>query len=64
METEKPKCKLIGKDGNIFNLVGVATRCLKCAGLKDQAREMTEKVFQSKSYDESLQIIMKYVEVY
>ena len=37
---EKPRCKLIGEDGNIFNLLGLASRTLKEAGLEDGADEM------------------------
>ncbi|NCD03970.1 MAG: hypothetical protein EOM00_13455 [Clostridia bacterium] len=59
----KPKCKLIGKDGNIFNLMGIARRTLKEAGLDEEATEMAERIMKSKSYDEALQIIMDYVEV-
>jgi AmiR/NasT family two-component response regulator len=59
----KPKCKLIGEDGNIFNLMGVASRILKRAGLKKQAEEMVDKITKSKSYEEALGIIMEYVEV-
>ncbi len=59
----KPKCKLVGKDGNIFNLMGIASRTLKEAGLKEKASEMTNRITNSKSYDETLRIIMEYVEV-
>lgn len=58
----KPKCKLIGENGNIFNLMGIASRTLKKAGLKEQAVEMTERIFKSESYDKALQIIMEYVD--
>lgn len=60
----KPKCKLIGENGNIFNLMGIASRALKEAGMKDEAAEMVEKITKSaKSYDEALTIIAEYVEV-
>ena len=59
----KPKCKLIGQDGNIFNLIGIASRSLRLAGLEDKAKEMSQKVMQSQSYTEALSIIMEYVEV-
>jgi hypothetical protein len=60
---DKPKCKLIGEDGNIFNLMGIASRTLRRAGLKKQAEEMVDRITKSKSYDEALVIIMEYVEV-
>jgi len=59
----KPRCKLIGEDGNIFNLIGIAARALRKAGLADKATEMSEKIMQSKSYEEALSVIMEYVEV-
>jgi hypothetical protein len=59
----KPRCKLIGEDGNIFNLIGIAARSLRKAGLADKATEMSQKVMQSQSYTEALSIIMEYVEV-
>ena len=45
----KPKCKLIGENGNIFNLMGIASRTLKEAKMKDKADEMVEKVMASGS---------------
>ncbi len=59
---QKPRCELIGTDGNIFAVMGKASRTLKRAGLADQAKELTAKVMQSGSYDEALQIVMEYVE--
>lgn len=58
----KPRCKLVGANGNIFNLMSIASRTLKEAGLKEQAVEMRERIFESKSYDKALIIIMEYVE--
>ena len=59
----KPTCPLIGTDGNIFNLVGIASRTLKRNGLSDEASEMTSKVFKSGSYEEALGIIGEYVNI-
>ena len=63
VEVKKPKAKLIGADGNIFNLIGIASRSLKIAGQNDKVTEMSERVMSSGSYDEALSIIMEYVEV-
>jgi len=41
LNVEKPPCPLIGQDGNIFNLVGIAARTLREAGLRDQANSPT-----------------------
>lgn len=59
----KPDCPLIGEDGNVFNLVGIAARTLKRNGLSEQASEMTAKVFGSGSYEEALGIIDEYVNI-
>lgn len=60
----KPRCKLIGEDGNIFNLMGLASRALKRAGQDKEAKHMTNLIMQTAhSYEEALGIIMEYVEV-
>ena len=60
---EKPKCKLIGEDGNIFNLAGIVSRTLKENDLLDQAQEVWDKLKECKSYDHALQLFMQYVEI-
>jgi hypothetical protein len=60
---EKPTCKLIGEDGNVFSLIGLASRALERAGQRDQAKTMKKECFSSGSYDEVLSIISKYVEI-
>ena len=62
-EREKPGCKLIGEDGNVFNLMGLAARTLRRNGLAEQATEMTERVTGCGSYDEALCIIGEYVNI-
>lgn len=59
----KPTCKLLGEDGNIFTLLGLASKTLKNNGMKEEAAEMTKRVMESGSYDEALMIISKYVEI-
>ena len=60
----KPRCKLIGTDGNVFALLGRVGNTLRTAGMPDKAKECQERVFSCGSYDEALQIMMEYVEVY
>lgn len=62
---DKPTCKLIGENGNIFNLIRIASRELKQSGLKELAEEMQKRITNGEAgnYDEALQIIMEYVEV-
>lgn len=60
----KPKCQLIGEDGNIFNLMGIAFRTLKENGMKNEAEEMCKKITaEAKNYDEALIILSDYVEI-
>ena len=61
---EKPKCALIGEDGNIFNLMGMASRTLKRNGMSEEATEMCNRITGgAKSYDEALMILQDYVEI-
>lgn len=59
----KPKCKLIGENGNIFNLMSIASKTLKETGMEEEAKEMIERIINSRSYIEALAIISEYVEV-
>lgn len=62
MKQNKPKAQIIGADGNIFNLIGIASKALKNEGLHEQAQEMTTRIYASQSYEEALYIITEYVE--
>lgn len=62
MVERKPVCRLVGSDGNIFNLIGIASRALKRAGMGDKAEEMKNRIFSSGSYEEALGIILEYVD--
>ena len=59
----KPDCPLIGEDGNIFHLVGIAAKTLRRNGMSTEATEMSEKVFNSGSYEEALGITGEYVNI-
>lgn len=62
-EKAKPDCALIGEDGNIFNLMGIASRTLKEHGMAEEAKEMCERVRSSGSYYEALGVIGEYVNI-
>lgn len=62
-EKVKPDCELIGQDGNIFNLMGIASHTLKQNGMADEAKEMYSRVTSSGSYCEALNIIGDYVNI-
>ncbi len=64
-EQQKPDCKLIGEDGNIFNLMGIASRTLKENGMQERASEMIQRITggDCNSYGEALNIIGEYVNI-
>ena len=43
-ERIKPDCELIGQNGNIYNLMGIASRTLRESGMKQQAEEMFKRI--------------------
>ena len=59
---QKPKMELLGRDGNIFSLMGVASQLLQRAGMAEQNREMIERVTSCDDYYKALNIISEYVE--
>lgn len=61
-ESQKPKCPIIGADGNIYNVMGIAAKTLRKNGMREQAEEMQSRVTESGSYHKALGIIMEYVE--
>ena len=63
MKTAKPKCKLVGTDGNVFALAGKVSRALKQAGQSDKAKELQKKLFQCDSYGRAIVLMSEYVEI-
>jgi hypothetical protein len=63
MQTNKPKCKLLGTDGNVFCVIGKVVQTLKKADQADKAKEFANKAYSSSSYDEVLRLCFDYVEV-
>ena len=60
--TQRPKMQLIGQDGNIFAIMGRASRLLKSCGQGDKAKEMRDRVMSCDSYQKALNIVSEYVE--
>ena len=60
---QKPDCPLIGQNGNIYNLMGIASDTLRQNGQEAQARQMCKRVVQSHSYEEALNVIGDYVNI-
>ena len=61
----KPVCKLIEQDGNIFNLMGIVGRTLRQNDLPEQAEEMSKRILggEAESYPQALAILMEYVDI-
>ena len=59
---KKPKMQLIGQDGNIFVIMGRASRLLTDYGQADKAKEMRDRVMSCDSYQKALSIVSEYVE--
>lgn len=62
-QNRKPKCPLIGTDGNVFALIGMTQKSLRAIGEEEQAKEVLDKVINCRSYDEALNIMQEYVDV-
>ena len=58
----KPKMELLGRDCNIFSIMGTASQLLQMAGMHDQNKEMIDRVTSCRDYDQALHIISEYVE--
>ena len=62
-ERFKPDCALIGANGNIFNLLGIAKKTLIDNGMVAESKEMCSKVYQCGSYSEALNVLDDYVHI-
>ena len=62
-EKFKPDCALIGANGNIFNLLGIAKRTLIDNGMVAESKEMCSRVYQCSSYSEALNVLDDYVHI-
>ncbi len=58
----RPKLKLLGHDGNVFAIMGHASRLLRANGQGKEADEMIQRVHDSGNYYKALGIISEYVE--
>jgi hypothetical protein len=59
----KPRCRLVGTDGNVFAILGTVKRALERAGQRERASEFVAKAMRSKSYDDVLALCFEYVDV-
>ena len=61
-QAHKPRMKLLGQDGNIFSILGRASKLLRRNGQSKQAEEMFRRVQDSGDYYKALNIISEYVQ--
>jgi hypothetical protein len=59
----KPRCRLVGTDGNAIAVIGAVRRALVNAGARDLATEFVQKAWRAGSYDEVLALCFSYVSV-
>lgn len=61
----KPACKLIGENGNIFNLIRIVSRTLRDNDMYEQEEEMMQRFMdgEPQSYGQALTILGEYVEI-
>jgi hypothetical protein len=55
--------KLIGENGNVFNIIGIVSRELKRAGRREEAAAFTKAAMAAGSYDAVLALVMETVDV-
>lgn len=61
--TKKTKVKLTGTSDNVFALLAKCTKALKNDSKYEQAKELSEKVWDAKNYSEALCIMGKYCDI-
>lgn len=59
----KPRCKLSGENGNIFNLVAIAVRVLRDNGKEKEADELNARIWDCETYEDALAVIGEYLEI-
>jgi len=59
---QKPTVKLIGEDGNAFNILGKVKRALVKAGMHEEAKAFMEEATAG-DYNHLLACVQKYVDV-
>lgn len=57
------EAKVIGKDGNVFNLAGIVSTVLKRNGYPEYAKEVSERLWKCDSYEGALRMFSEYVKL-
>jgi hypothetical protein len=63
----KPECKLIGENGNVFNLIGIVRATLKDNALYNELERFDSELKELKEnggrYDDVLALFMRFVDI-
>ena len=62
MEKQKPRVKLIGRDGNAFFILGTVKKALLKQGMEQEAKQFMKEATAG-DYDNLLRVVMEYVDV-
>ena len=61
---DRPPCRLIGTDGNVFAIIGRVSACLREHDRRDLACEWASRAMACRSYNEVLALMSIYVDPY
>lgn len=59
----KPNCRLIGKNGNVFNIIGIVAHTLKENDQGEKAKEFINRATAAHSYEDVLAMLREYINV-
>jgi hypothetical protein len=60
----KPYLKLVGQDGNAFNVLGLALRAARAAGWTKEQQELYADLAMSGDYDNLLAVTQEFFDVH
>jgi len=58
----KPRCQLVGTDGNVFAIIGTVAKTLRRAGQHEREAEWRTKAMACESYDAVLGLVFEFVD--
>jgi len=62
-QIKKPIAKVVGENGNVYNLIAICHRVLRKNVSLEKAEEMKREVMACHSYEEALNIMGEYCEL-
>jgi len=61
--SKRPELRLVGVDGNAFNVMGLASQALRKAGASQETIKAYQAAAMEGDYDHLLQVTMRYCDV-